>query len=128
MTSSICRTIDCGVMPCSSLYAPCSARRRTIQEAYNTEHGITPQSIIKQIDDVMSSVYERDYMTPATTLTDGTEHFKTQAELDAHIVKREKEMREAAKNLDFEKAAAIRDDIKRLRNPDLVLARPARRA
>src|SRR6184192_1490063 len=53
-------------------------RRRQIQEAYNTEHGITPQSIVKQIDEVMSSVYERDYMTP-TTVRDGTERFKTQA-------------------------------------------------
>jgi len=103
------------------------SRRRTLQGAYNEEHGITPQSIVRQIDDVMSSVYERDYSTPPL-VSDGSEHFKTQAELDAHIVKREKEMREAAKNLDFEKAAAIRDDIKRLRNPDLVLARPARRA
>jgi excinuclease ABC subunit B len=103
------------------------SRRRALQGAYNEEHGITPQSIVRQIDDVMSSVYERDYSTPPL-VSDGAEHFKTQGELDAHIVKREKEMREAAKNLDFEKAAAIRDDIKRLRNPDLVLARPARRA
>src|ERR671934_73354 len=39
-------------------------RRRVLQEKYNLEHGITPQSIVKQIDEVMSSVYERDYMTP----------------------------------------------------------------
>src|SRR5574341_415437 len=57
-------------------------RRRALQEAYNQAHGITPQSIVKQIDEVMSSVYERDYLTPAT-LGDGTERFKTQAELDA---------------------------------------------
>jgi excinuclease ABC subunit B len=104
-----------------------TARRRTIQEAYNTEHGITPQSIIKQIDDVMSSVYERDYMTPATTLTDGTEHFKTQAELDQHIDGLREQMKAAAANLDFEKAAALRDTIKRLRNPELQVTRTARR-
>jgi excinuclease ABC subunit B len=95
-------------------------RRRAIQEAYNQEHGITPQSIVKQIDDVMSSVYERDYMTPAM-LRDGTEQFKTQAELDAHIASLQEQMRSAATNLDFEKAASLRDDIKRLRNPELGL-------
>ncbi len=81
---------------------------------------------MKQIDDVMSSVYERDYMTPAV-LRDGTETFKTQAELDAHIGSLQEAMRAAATNLDFEKAAALRDDIKRLRNPELGLPRPARR-
>jgi excinuclease ABC subunit B len=102
-------------------------RRRVIQQAYNEEHGITPQSIIKQIDDVMSSVYERDYSVPALS-GDATDVFKTQAELDAHIAARQQQMREAAANLDFEKAASIRDDIKRLRNPDLAPAWPARRA
>jgi len=102
-------------------------RRRRLQEAYNAEHGITPQSIIKAIDDVMSSVYERDYVTPAATV-DGTERFHNQQQLDAYIAKLQEEMRAAAANLDFEKAAALRDDIKRLRNPELGLPRPARRA
>jgi excinuclease ABC subunit B len=102
-------------------------RRRAIQEAYNREHGITPQSIVKQIDDVMSSVYERDYVTPAATL-DGTERFHNQQQLDAYIASLQEQMRTAAANLDFEKAASLRDDIKRLRNPELGLPRPARRA
>ncbi len=101
-------------------------RRRTLQRGYNEEHGITPQSIIKQIDEVMSSVYERDYMTPAIA-GDGIERFKTQAELDAHIASLQEQMRAAAANLDFEKAASLRDDIKRLRNPELGLPRPERR-
>jgi excinuclease ABC subunit B len=95
-------------------------RRRAIQEAYNHAHGITPQSIVKQIDDVMSSVYERDYVTPAAT-ANGTERFRSQAQLDAFLAARQQEMRAAAANLDFEKAAAIRDEIKRLRNPELGL-------
>jgi len=101
-------------------------RRRALQQAYNVEHGITPQSIIKQIDDVMASVYERDYMTPAIG-RDGLEQFKTQADLDAHLDTLQAQMKAAAANLDFEKAASIRDDIKRLRDADIGLPWPARR-
>src|SRR5947207_506295 len=103
-----------------------TSRRRTIQEAYNVEHGITPQSIIKSIDEVMSSVYERDYMTPADP-RDGTEQFKTQAEVDQHITGLQAQMKTAAANLDFEKAASLRDQIKRLRNPELMQPWPARK-
>src|SRR6266550_1238678 len=85
-------------------------RRRALQDAYNEEHGITPQSIVKQIDDVMSSVYEHDYLTPPL-VSDGTERFRTQAELDAHIANLQIEMKSAAANLDFEKAASLRDEI-----------------
>ena len=93
-------------------------RRRALQAAYNTEHGITPESVVRQIDDVMSSVYERDYMTPAA---DQRETFRTQAELDAEIVRLEGEMKAAAANLDFERAAAVRDTLKGLRNRELGL-------
>ncbi len=75
----------------------------------------------------MSSVYERDYLTPAATV-DGTERFHNQQQLDAYLGELQEQMRAAAANLDFEKAAALRDDIKRLRNPELGLPRPVRRA
>ena len=104
-----------------------TGRRRAIQEAYNQAHSITPQSIIKQIDDVLSSVYEHDYVTPAA-VADGSERFRTQAQLDAYLASRQNDMRAAAANLDFEKAAAIRDEIKRLRNPELGLPRMVRGA
>jgi excinuclease ABC subunit B len=104
-----------------------TARRRALQSAYNDEHGITPQSIVKAIDEVMSSVYERDYLTPPAAL-DGTERFQNQQQLDAYLESLKEEMRAAAANLDFEKAASLRDEIKRLRNPELGLPRPARRA
>jgi excinuclease ABC subunit B len=96
-------------------------RRRKVQTAYNEEHGITPQSIIKGIDDLLSSVYERDYMT-VPKAADERATFRTQAELDAHIASLESEMKAAASNLEFEKAANIRDRLRRLRNPDLVKA------
>jgi excinuclease ABC subunit B len=101
-----------------------TGRRRTIQSAYNEEHGITPQSIIKQIDEVMSSVYERDYVTPARE----AERFRTPGELAAHVGSLQDQMKAAAANLDFEKAAALRDEIKRLRDQELGLLRPVRRA
>ena len=102
-------------------------RRRTMQQAYNEAHGITPQSVVRQIDEVMSSVYERDYMTTPVLVRDGAEVFRTQAELDAHLARLQEKMKAAAANLDFEKAATLRDDIKRLRNADLGLPWPARR-
>ena len=93
-------------------------RRRALQAAYNVEHGITPESVVRQIDDVLSSVYERDYMVgPAF----GREAFRTQAELDAEIGRVEAEMKAAAANLDFERAAALRDTLKTLRSRELGL-------
>jgi excinuclease ABC subunit B len=96
-------------------------RRRAIQEAYNIEHGITPASIIKSIDEVMSSVYERDYVTIGTT-ADEAGHFKTQAELDAHVAGLQVQMKAAAANLEFEKAAGLRDRIKQVKTRELGLA------
>jgi excinuclease ABC subunit B len=93
-------------------------RRRALQGAYNEEHGITPESVVREIDDVLNSVYERDYMTPAASQR---ETFRTQAELDAEIARLEGEMKGAAANLDFEKAADVRDRLKALRNRELGL-------
>jgi excinuclease ABC subunit B len=91
-------------------------RRRSVQQAYNDAHGITPASIVKHIDDVLSSVYERDYVT-VPVAPDERAGFRTQAELDAAIVELEREMRQAAANLEFERAAALRDRVRRLRAP-----------
>jgi excinuclease ABC subunit B len=94
-----------------------TSRRRSVQEAYNREHGITPASIVKHIDDVLSSVYERDYVT-VSRAPDERDRFRTRAELEAHIAALERDMRAAAANLAFEQAAAIRDRLRRLRSPD----------
>src|SRR4029450_4904702 len=95
-------------------------RRRTIQEAYNLEHGITPASIVKSIDEVMSSIYERDYVT--VPKGEEGETFRTHAELDAHVAALQSQMKAAAANLEVEKAAALRDRIKQLRTRELGLA------
>jgi excinuclease ABC subunit B len=97
-------------------------RRRLIQEAYNQEHGITPATIIKSIDDVMASIYERDYVTVAV---DPGDEFRTQADLDAHLAALNAQMKGAAANLEFEKAATLRDRIKHLRSRELGLAKAA---
>jgi excinuclease ABC subunit B len=96
-------------------------RRRTRQAAYNVEHNITPTTIVKAIDDVMSSVYERDYLG-VPDLGESRPAFRSQAELDAHLSALERDMRGAAANLDFETAAALRDQIKQLRTRGLGLA------
>jgi excinuclease ABC subunit B len=96
-------------------------RRRALQTAYNEEHGITPASIVKDIDDVLSSVYERDYLSVPLAREEAPA-FHTQAELDAHIEHLEHEMRAAAENLEFERAAGLRDRIKTLKSRELGLA------
>jgi len=93
-------------------------RRRMRQAAYNEEHGITPESVVREIDDVMSSVYERDY-GGAPSSRESREVFRTQAELDAEIARVEHEMKAAAANLDFERAASLRDSLKTLRSREL---------
>jgi excinuclease ABC subunit B len=93
-------------------------RRRARQQAYNDAHGITPTSIVKSIDDVLSSVYERDYSTPA--VKEPRPAFRTQAELDAHIAGLEKDMKAAAANLDFERAASLRDLVRSLKTRELL--------
>jgi excinuclease ABC subunit B len=95
-------------------------RRRALQAAYNAEHGITPESVVREIDDVLSSVYERDYSS-GPSLREPRETFRTQAELDAEITRLEAEMKSAAANLDFERAAAVRDTLKTLRSRELGL-------
>jgi excinuclease ABC subunit B len=95
-----------------------TGRRRALQAAYNTEHGITPESILPHYDETVWSVYDRDYTTP--TLRE-KEPFRTQAELDAEIARLELDMKSAAANLDFERAAAIRDTLKALRSRELGL-------
>ncbi len=89
-------------------------RRRRIQASYNTEHGITPASIVKGIDEVLSSVYERDYMA-VPDVREPEEPFMSLGQIEARIAQLNGEMRAAAGNLEFERAAAIRDQVKKLR-------------
>ena len=88
-------------------------RRREIQKKYNEENNITPESIKKSIRQVLGSIYEADYVTiPANT---GGKVIPTREEdLPALIKKLTGEMKQAAKNLEFEKAATLRDEIREL--------------
>ena len=99
-------------------------RRRVLQSAYNEAHGITPESVVRDIEDVLSSVYERDYGSiPAER--EERETFRTQTELDARIETVQSEMKAAAANLDFERAAALRDNLRSLRGRELGLGGPS---
>jgi excinuclease ABC subunit B len=89
-------------------------RRRQKQQAYNAAHGITPQSIVKNIDDVLGSVFERDYATIDLD-ADEEDSDLTLDEIIRRIGELEEQMFAAASKLEFEAAAELRDQIKRLR-------------
>ena len=91
-----------------------TTRRREKQIAYNEEHGITPQSIVKAIDSVLSSVFEMDYLEIAKTAeAPGT--YKDAKELAEAIAETEKEMLKAADEYHYEEAAQLRDKLRNLR-------------
>jgi excinuclease ABC subunit B len=98
-------------------------RRREKQVAYNEEHGITPTTVIRSIDDSLAVITNADYMD----LTEDTQdidslNFADQQALDAHIANLESDMREAAKKFEFERAAKLRDQVKELRTKEFLFS------
>jgi excinuclease ABC subunit B len=98
-------------------------RRREKQVAYNLEHGITPRTVIRSIDDSLATITAADYadLTSDDIATEALE-FPTQAALDTYINNLESDMREAAKKFEFEKAAKLRDQIKDLREKEFLFS------
>jgi excinuclease ABC subunit B len=97
-------------------------RRREIQRRYNQEHGITPQTVKRNITDLGMAVFEADYVT-VPVAAEGAEY--RPEEIPAILAELEGEMRRAAEALEFEKAARLRDRVAALKDMQLGLARPA---
>ncbi len=93
-------------------------RRRKIQEAYNKEHGITPVSIKKSVTDILATIYESDYYTVPLELKDEELDIAPE-KISGAINTLDKEMKAAAKNLEYETAAQKRDKIKKLRELEI---------
>ena len=92
-------------------------RRREVQRIYNEEHNITPESIKKSISDILISICEADYYTVPLEVEEEMEPLY--GDIENQIVILEENMRKAAKKLEFEKAAMIRDKIKEIKSTTL---------
>jgi excinuclease ABC subunit B len=99
-----------------------TSRRRAIQTAYNEEHGITPESIVRPLDMTLAAIVAADYADLTASESEGMPEFKSQEEVDTYIGKLESDMREAAKRFEFEKAAKLRDTIKELKTKEFLFA------
>jgi len=95
-------------------------RRRVRQRAYNEAHGITPATIRKNVTDIMEGAYQGD--TDMSRVTAKVDRTLIGANLQAHLEGLRKEMLKAAENLEFEEAARIRDEVRRLEAVDLAVA------
>jgi excinuclease ABC subunit B len=93
-------------------------RRRLVQGEYNRAHGITPESVRRSIRDLLESVPERDYYTVEVERAQPAQ-WESPAALAAHVAELEASMKDAARRLDFERAAELRDRIKALKKVDL---------
>jgi excinuclease ABC subunit B len=95
-----------------------TSRRREKQLAYNAEHNITPQSIVRSVDMKLARIVEADYLNvPAEDFVD--ENIVTEEQLRHAITQLEEQMREAAKKFEFERAAALRDRVRALKQRDI---------
>jgi excinuclease ABC subunit B len=89
-------------------------RRRNIQKEYNNSHNITPQSITKNIDEVLTSVYERDYLD-YSQISEDKDIYLSPVKRKKRMDELEKLMNKCAENLEFEKAAKFRDELNKLK-------------
>ncbi|WP_352664713.1 excinuclease ABC subunit UvrB [Mesorhizobium sp. M0166] len=97
-------------------------RRREKQMEWNAANGITPESVKSRISDILDSVYEKDHVRADISQFTDSAGAMMGNNLKAHLDALDKQMRDAAANLDFEKAARIRDEIKRLREMELSIS------
>jgi excinuclease ABC subunit B len=98
-----------------------TSRRRAAQQRYNEDNNITPQSVRKPLDPDLVSIYEGDYYeVPAVAEEELT--YQTLEEVENEIRRLEKDMRNAAKQFEFERAAALRDQVKKLKKMEMDLS------